>query len=308
MKIDVSTTLSAFDKEGAVVLDEFLKVEEVDQLLLDFKGALVENLNNNIAGSVFYLQQKFVSQTLVHSKMVLEILTGDDFFKLCQAYLTQPVIKATRYYETGPGGVSMWHHDEKNDGYSSLGMIAVLYLSDVETEEDGPFEFIPGSHLRSLNMTDDEFFVKKIEDKFNSQKVTCIGKRGTLILADSRIIHRARPHNNRTPRTSLFVQISRLDERVYRERLLVNPSFIDERIVRDRTLLDFLGFGLPSDEHIYPYTSVEHMPMNKEVIQKIWLWFISNLKREIFEFLPVSLKKFIRKCIARPVDYDAQKR
>ena len=50
---------------------------------------------------------------------------------MAKNFLIKPVIKATRYYMTGGGGVSMWHHDEKNDGYASKGMIMIVYLNDV---------------------------------------------------------------------------------------------------------------------------------------------------------------------------------
>lgn len=176
------------------------------------------------------------------------------------------------------------------------------------TEEDGPFEFISQSHKFSLNMNDEDFFTDKIDEKFSGNIRTCLGKKGSLILADTRVIHRARPHNNKSPRKSFFAQVSKLAPNQYKEMILINPSFLQKEQLEDADLMRFLGFGVASENHIYPPTNINHMPLNKEVSWQLMQWLYHQLKKIAFEALPLAIKVLIRKRIKRPVDYGAQKK
>ena len=307
-KIDDQFILDQLKINGGVHLKDFFSREEVDGFLAQFSDAYKSNLNNNNCGLVYYNQQKFVSQTLVHSRAVFDYLTSKKIFGLLKLYLGKPILKATRYYLTGAGAVSMWHQDEKNSDYTSTGMIMIIYLSDVINENDGPFEFINGSHNYSSEMTDEQFFVEKIESTCKDKITTVFGRAGTLIFADSRVIHRAKPHNNKLFRKSIFIQVSKFETNMYKEMLLVNPSFLTEEILSEPSLLAFLGFGIDSTPFIYPVTSMESLPLNFETLSKFYKWFISRAKKQGFELLPVGVKKMIRNKIGSKVDYDSIKK
>lgn len=187
-------------------------------------------------------------------------------------------------------------------------MIGIIYLSDALSIEDGPFEYIKSSHEISLAMDDAEFYTLKINQRFKENIVTCIGGRGSLILADSSVIHRARPHSSSVPRKSLFIQVSKLTPDIYKELILVNPSFLNKNHIQEEVLMQYFGFGLPCVKNIYPPTNITHLPFNKEIFKYLTKWLSALLKRSAFEALPKFLKVKLRRAIGRPVDYGAQKK
>ena len=101
---DIENIKEEIEKNGAVFLPNFFSAEEIKDLINSFDYALSQGLNNNICGPVYYHQQKFISQALVHSKPTFDFILSDSFFGLCNAYVEMPTIKAIRYYETCGGG------------------------------------------------------------------------------------------------------------------------------------------------------------------------------------------------------------
>ena len=187
------------------------------------------------------------------------------------------------------------------------GVICIIYLSDVQNIEDGPFEFISGSHNFSTNMSDDDFFENKIQHKYKQDIVSVIGQAGTILFADSRVIHRARPHNKKEYRQSLFVQISKETKNMYKEQILINPQFIKNKHLENKELMSYLGFGHKCEPHIFPPTSMSTLPLNRETIAIFSKWIGKRLFQKLFESLPIFLKKYIRKIMGRPLDYDSIK-
>ena len=304
-RLDESKLLSELAESGGVYFENFFTAETISQVLDELSQAKGSDLNGNNSDLVYYNTQKFVSQSLVHSKSIYDFLISRKIFGIAQALLGKPVVKATRYYMTGGGGVSMWHHDEKNEGYHSRGFIMIIYLSDVLDKNDGPFEFIKGTHLTSLDMDDSDFFAEKIKRRYKDRITTVFGKAGTLIFADSRVIHRAMPHNNKEYRESLFFQISRYEKEMYKERILVNPAFFSKKDMKDLNILEYLGFGVRTVPHIFPPSSLHTVPINYEILSKIFNWVWSRSKSRAFEVLPVGLKKKIRAKLGRNLDYEA---
>jgi ectoine hydroxylase-related dioxygenase (phytanoyl-CoA dioxygenase family) len=307
-KFSNSKIIKYLKNDGAIYITDFFTKNDIDELLNEFNLIQNSNLNGNNCGLVYYENQKFISQTLVHSKSIYDFLKSKEIFGLAKNFLVKPVIKATRYYMTGGGGVSMWHHDEKNDGYASKGMIMIVYLNDVLKENDGPFEFIRGTHHNSLTIPDKEFFTEKIEQKYKNKITTVYGRAGTIIFADSRVIHRAMPHNNKNYRKSLFFQISKQEKNMYKERILLNPAFMSMTEMKNTALMQFFGFGLNAVPQIYPPTDMQTLPFNKEVISKVLKWIIHKSISSIFESLPVFFKRLIRKKLGREKDYNAIKK
>jgi len=99
------------------------------------------------------------------------------------------------------GSGSGWHRDSP----FSHQFKAILYLSDV-SEENGPFEYLPGSHrferlrltsrllnvpLHKYRFSDEQ--VEELERLSGTPRMSVIGRRGSLVLIDSRGLHRGRP-------------------------------------------------------------------------------------------------------------------
>ena len=301
--------LSSIDKVGAFYIPNFFSKAEIKVLMGDFEHLekIDSRLNSNNSGLVYYNNQLFISQTLVHSLTVFKFLTDKKIYSIFKSLLGRCVIKASRFYSTYGSGISMWHHDEKNNGYHSRGVICIIYLSDVLNIEDGPFEFISGSHNFSINMNDDDFFENKIRRKYKQDIVSVIGKAGTILFADSRVIHRARPHNKKDCRKSLFIQISKQTKNMYKEQILINPEFITNKHFENKELMSYLGFGHKCEPHIFPPTSMSTLPLNRETVTIFSKWAGKRLSLYLFEKLPIFLKKYIRKFFGRPLDYDSIK-
>ena len=304
--LDCNQILSTLKEDGAIQLKNFLSKELVASFLNDFELPTTQNLNNNNSGLIYYNNQKFISQTLVHSKNNFDFLSSDKLQNIFESLLGSCTLKSSRFYQTGGGGISMWHHDEKNSGYSSSGLILLIYLSDVLSIENGPFEYIKGTHKMSHGMQDEDFWVKNINKNHSQNIVSCFGKSGTIIIADSRIVHRAMPHKGNYYRTSLFTQISKLEDNTYREKILLNPAYLDDEVLASKRLKNFLGLGMSNTNHIFPESNIDHLPLNRAIFSKLTYWLIKKILKKFFERLPLFIKKIIRnKIIKRKVDYSS---
>jgi phytanoyl-CoA dioxygenase PhyH len=105
------------------------------------------------------------------------------------------------FRDSNLGSGSGWHRDSP----FSHQFKAILYLSDVD-DENGPFEYIPGSHLkdrvdevatflgmpmRQYRFSDEH--VERLENAGLGRRVAVTGAKGSLLLADSRGLHRGKP-------------------------------------------------------------------------------------------------------------------
>ncbi len=86
----------------------------------------------------------------------------------------------------------IWHRD-----VDKLRDIKIfIYLTDVNSIEDGPFEILSGTHLFSFkkykyaNKNNFRIFTKDIPNKILKNKISFTGKKGTNFIVDTRCIHR----------------------------------------------------------------------------------------------------------------------
>jgi phytanoyl-CoA dioxygenase PhyH len=106
------------------------------------------------------------------------------------------------YHENNLGSGSGWHRDSP----FSHQFKAILYLTDVN-DENGPFQYIRGSHAKrslaevsrrlGLPGSSYRFSSRQIEQLENTgtlpRRTSVTGAKGTLLLADSRGLHRGKP-------------------------------------------------------------------------------------------------------------------
>jgi hypothetical protein len=302
-------------KNGCISISDFFSEDEVSKIYDDFDSSLTRfPLNNNLPNAVYANTQKFMSQIFTCSKLLTDFVCSYEFQKLSSIILSGNHLMACRYYETGPNGVSMWHHDQKtHDDQSGEGLIFIVYLTDVLSVDQGPFQYIAGSQSFSNILNSYEsYFAAEIESKYRNDIKSIYGHAGTLIIANSKIIHRACPHSGNYMRKSIFIQIDKLtDNKPYREKILIDPGLFDSEIfINNRDLGVFFGFGIKSADEIFPDTDINYLPVNKLFIlqKQVALVMIKKILRIIFECLPVFVKKIIRRNILKsPVDYDSIK-
>jgi hypothetical protein len=101
-KINFLKIQNIVESEGGVFLPEYFSIDYVDEILNSLSHVLNSGINNNMSGPVYFNDQIFVSQVLAHSEVVFNFMC-DHLFELSKHVLADPVVKAARYYETGPG-------------------------------------------------------------------------------------------------------------------------------------------------------------------------------------------------------------
>lgn len=98
------------------------------------------------------------------------------------------------------------HTDTLGEFYSMF-----TYLSDVESVGDGPFTYVPGSHLRRDLLTKGAFFLglrgrhPKEHPELSDRAVPMLGPAGTVIIANQRGVHGAHPQGEGGYRAMLIV-------------------------------------------------------------------------------------------------------
>ncbi|MBL7835050.1 MAG: phytanoyl-CoA dioxygenase family protein [Cyclobacteriaceae bacterium] len=105
------------------------------------------------------------------------------------------------YKANNPGSGGGWHRDFVKRKQTK----AIVYLNDV-SEKNGPFQFIAGTHLfkkivhyqREFGFKYNQFRfadldIEKIVSRYPELLYTATGKAGSLILVDTRGIHRGKP-------------------------------------------------------------------------------------------------------------------
>jgi phytanoyl-CoA hydroxylase len=112
-----------------------------------------------------------------------------------------------------PGGATevKWHQDFPFTPHSNWDLVTALLMIDEVTEENGPLEVAPGSHLGPIHslwhggrftgaVADD------LADDFRSHAVKCTGPAGAVCLMHTRLAHGSAPNLSTRPRT-LFITV-----------------------------------------------------------------------------------------------------
>jgi hypothetical protein len=109
------------------------------------------------------------------------------------------------------------------------------------------------------------------------------------------------------------MQVSELSKyKPYKEKILIDPGLINKnKLIEDNRLLNFFGFDIISEKHIFPITDATLIPLPSLI--EIQLIIIKNIIKQViktsFEWLPVVLKNKIRRSIIkRPLDYNSIKK
>jgi len=166
------------------VIDEYKEYCQVDEVGADHRVFGVENV----------------------STLCREFTHNSDLAQICNGYLNKKgAVLATlaarmMSKEGNLGSGQGWHRDSFNPQFK-----AIVYLSDV-TKSNGPFQYITGSH--GAHKCIDDLSVAKLklrQTRINCTQVdrliteqpgrlsTLIAPQGTVVLADTRGIHRGMP-------------------------------------------------------------------------------------------------------------------
>lgn len=232
-------------------------------------------INNNDLGFVRAQWGKYLSNTLALSKECYQIVTSEQILGICRQFFDKPFkITNQRIYETNTKAHLPWHTDnnlQSGNKYKSKhelpGLMFLFYLTDVD--KTNPFQLISGSHIWS-DQNKERFFTDSFIEKKSTDDIRTIrAPKGSLIICNSHLIHRAEPFNQPGFRRLTYIfQIDEISESHlgHGERLLINPSFVDDTSAEKLT---YLGFGSQADYPAFPDTSVGTLlPSDLYALQK----------------------------------------
>ena len=249
------------------------------------------SLNNNKISGLHYERQYFLTNLLTTSKEFYDFVTSKFVFSICKKYLGNTFrLKCQRYYETHGGHHMQWHTDNKDaTGPASVpGLIFIFYTSDVN---DGQLQYIEGSHTWSGKKLHSDYSDEFIEQNYKNKIIDFKLPSGSLIIYNTYGIHRAKPVSNKNfSRKSVFLQVD--TEVNNAEPIILDTKFIS---VMNNEIAMFLGFGKLSNYDAYPTTSLNTLPFSKNVFNIFSKYIMYRIMLRIFQFLPKSLKTFIKK-------------
>lgn len=139
----------------------------------------------------FLLEKQLAFANKVHSE-----------FEFCNNKAYFQMLGKISFSDGNLGSGSGWHRDSPFTHQFKV----IIYLSDVG-EENGPFEYVKTSHLnqsilntaKNLAIGLDEYrfsceqIIQMEHEGVIPQRTTIVGKKGTLLIADTRGLHRGRP-------------------------------------------------------------------------------------------------------------------
>lgn len=270
---------------GYVVIEGAIQ-KEIIASILDTVNMDEYLVNNNTVGVVHAQQTNFHSHTLAVSKECYDIVTNEKIREICSNFFNGPhKISNQRISETRTKAHMPWHTDNNLQSGNTFvgkhtlpGILFLLYLSDVS--DTNPFQFIHDSQKWSPQHDERFFSDDYIEQNYADKIVSVRAPKGTLVICNTHLIHRAEPFNRPGfKRLTYLFQIDALSDDYlgHGEKLLINPSFVDDT---SPDVLNYLGFGVKSTYPTFPQTSVTSM-----LPQDLWL-----LQRAIF---PMAIRGLI---------------
>ena len=104
-----------------------------------------------------------------------------------------------------------WHQDFPFTPHTNDDLITALLMVDEVTEENGPLEVVPGTHVGEIHsLWHDGVFTGAIDKdeaaKMQAASVKCFGPAGSVCLMHTRLAHGSAPNLSSSPRT-LFIAV-----------------------------------------------------------------------------------------------------
>ena len=198
--------LATLRKEGIVALPDFLSEEAIAAMKSVIDQAIKEKRYYYAAGKFAFqdpppnladIGRLNVIDPTYHSPEFIRFALNGFIRGIADAYIgVESTLAGIAAYRTQPTrnhpkGAFHWHFD---NAYAQLKAIA--YLTDVG-EEDGPFAFVPGT--KKFRPVSANYMDTRIadEDVPAGTYINCVGKAGTVLIVDTRIIHRATPNRSK---------------------------------------------------------------------------------------------------------------
>lgn len=188
--------------KGYHLIPGFTSREQCEKIIADIDG-LHEKFEDRVQVSPGGEDHRLFGSNH-HSELIHEFYTHPlihrvtSYFEKTEDYKGFTMAAHLNYTEGNKGSGQGWHRDRADRRQIKV----ILYLTDV-TEETGPFQYFEGSHTpesvlhgvldHGFQYNQNRFSDEEIEPLDKSKLVTATAKAGTLLIADTRGIHRGAP-------------------------------------------------------------------------------------------------------------------
>ncbi len=219
-----------FNEHGYLVVEDAVDAESLKSLRQDFNQWVEESREHSEAyGEAIDGRPRFdveaghnaevpalrrVNAPVEVSDAYYQAMTNSRMTQMV-ADLIGPNVKAhhSKINSKLPGGKTAvkWHQDFPFTPHSNDDLITALLMVDEVTDENGPLEVLPGSHVGEIHsLWHDGKFTGAVNDSVandcQSKAVKCKGPAGSVCLMHTRLLHGSAPNLSDAPRT-LFISV-----------------------------------------------------------------------------------------------------
>ena len=231
--------LAQFDKDGFIVLRNFLDAKNCDDILrvaqihLDAKIEPIETEIGYVSRDKEYRTavtdyNSHANEEQIIVRRLRQVYKRDTLFKawmenikirpILQQVLRDQVVITTAHHNSimtkmpHVSSTTSWHQDRRYWRYSDDNLISVWLALDDEYSENGVLEFIPGSHKMKFSpeqFDEKEYFSETKEEnkRLITTKVSTELKKGDVILFHSLLLHRANKNSTDKPKISFVYTV-----------------------------------------------------------------------------------------------------
>jgi hypothetical protein len=191
---------------GVVIVRDFYTLHQCQQLIDELEGILSKTDKYHIIKDQHNSDNRAFAVDLI-SDRIAEFLNDEFITTELSNYLGTRILNKftmankVNFVPDNLGSGGGWHRDSPHKRQVK----SILYLTNVE-DDNGPFEYLMGTHKpldtlykrisKNLTFNQNRFesdFISGLINKDQGKNKICTGKAGTLILVDTRGIHRGRP-------------------------------------------------------------------------------------------------------------------
>ncbi len=231
--------LAQFNKDGFIVLRDFLDAKSCDNILrmaqihLDAKIEPIEteigydSRDKEYRTSVTDYNSHAKEEHIIVRRL-RQVYDRDALFKawmenikirpILQQVLDDQVVITTAHHNSIMtkmpfySTATAWHQDRRYWRYSDDNLVSVWLALDDEHMENGVLEFIPGSHTMKFSpeqFDDKEYFseIKEENKKIIATKVSTDLHKGDVVLFHSLLLHRANENSTDKPKISFVYTV-----------------------------------------------------------------------------------------------------
>ncbi len=200
-------------KDGVAIVPNFVSDSIIKRIISETQNAINAVVNDKYTETKYHRHCDYgIYQILECDKISPSsniFFDNDMINEIATAYVSRDVISYQKMVESRPdkgkqSNSDVFHFDDWRHRFK-----AFLYLTDVD-EANAPFVYLKRSHTPGRWRERKEyeyyrngrtgsyghFFIQEVnylKSKYGFESVTCTGKRGTLILADTRGLHKGTP-------------------------------------------------------------------------------------------------------------------